>query len=289
MQKLKIFIRAFQRSVTDFTYYRELLNYDFWFSIKYIFALSFLTIFLQTVIFALQVAFLLPQLPSGVDYLEKRMLESYPDDLVVKIKDGILTTNQENPYHIDVPEIRELGDFRHFITINTEASISDFEKAGSFMLVTDQAIVLPDDPTGQQLSSYQVMSLKDVPKDVVIDQETYRLWIAGLNPVFDLIPKIAPFVLLAGILIVPLFGMLYSAGSNLLLLLLLNVVVWMVSMAFGLKLGYWKLYQLGIHGLTIPMLLVMFFTSVSANMPLLFTSAFLFWMVLVLSNLSKAK
>ncbi|QQS43559.1 DUF1189 family protein [Candidatus Roizmanbacteria bacterium] len=289
MQKFKTFIQSFQRSVTDFSYYRELLKYDFWFSIKYIFLLTFLSIFLQTVIFAVQTAFLLPRLPSGMDYLEKRLIEMYPQELVVKIEDGRLSTNQSNPYHIDVPEMKELGNFRHFITINTEASISDFEKAGSFMLVTDRAIVLPDDPTGQQLSSYQVMSLNDIPDDVVIDQKTYRSWIGRLDPVFAMIPKIAPFVLLAGVLIIPIFGMLYSAGSNLLILLLLNVVVWMVSMAFGLKLGYWKLYQLGIHGLTIPMLLTMILTGMNVYMPLVFTSAFLLWMVLVLSHLSKTK
>lgn len=289
MHKLKTFIRVFQRSVTDFSFYRELLKYKFWFSIKYIFFLTFLTIFLQAVIFAIQVAFLLPQLPSGVDHLEKRLQESYPKELVVTIKDGMLSTNQENPYVIDITEMKELGDYKHFITFNTDASISDFEQANSFFLVTDQAIVYPDDPTGQQLTSYQVLSLKDIPEDIVIDQKKYQSWIDNLGPFFDMIPKIAPFVLLAGIFVVPFLGMFFGAGWNLVYLLLLTVVVWMVSMAFRLKLGYWKLYQLGIHGMTLPMILVMLLASVNVYMPLVFTSAFLLFMVLVLSNLSKGK
>lgn len=289
MQKLRIFIQSFQRSVTDFTYYRELLKYNFWFSIKYIFFITFITIFLQTVIFAVQVAFLLPQLPAGVDHLEKRLQESYPKELVVTIKDGMLSTNQENPYVIDVPEIRELGDFKHFITFNTEASISDFDKVDSYFLVTDQAIVYPDDPTGQQLSSYQVMSLKDIPDDIVIDQKKYQTWIDNMRPIFEMIPKAAPFVLLAGVFLVPLFGMLFSAGWNLSYLVILTAVIWIVSKAFNLKLGFWKLYQLGIHGMTLPMLLVMLLASLNVYMPLVFTSTFLLWMVLVLSNLSKGK
>lgn len=289
MQKLKIFIQAFQRSVTDFSYYRELLKSDFWFSIKYILVLTFFTILLQTVMFAVQAAFLLPQLPSGVDYLEKRLLESYPKELVVTIQDGTLSTNQKNPYHVEVPEMQELGDYQHFITFNTDAKISDFEKANSFILVTEKAIVLPDDPTGQQFTSYQVMSLNDIPEDIVINKKVYESSIGQLGPVFDMIPKVAPFILLIGIILIPLFGMLFSTGWNLMFLLLLTVVVWMVSMAFRLKLGYWKLYQLGIHGLTLPMLLTMLLSSLNVYMPLVFTSAFLLFMVLVLSTLSKAK
>jgi len=289
MQKFKTFLVSFQRSVTDFSYYRELLKYDFRFSVKYIFFLTFLSLFLQSVIFAVQVAFLLPKLPSGVDYLEKRLKESYPKELVVTIKDGTLSINQESPYYIDIPEMKDFGDFQHLITFNTEASISDFEKAESFILVTDQAIVYPDDPTGQQLSSYQVMGLKDIPEDAVINWSTYGAWIARLEPVFDTIPKVAPFILLAGIFLVPLVGTLFSVSWNLFYLLILTGVVWIVSKAFNLAIPYKKLYQLGIHGLTFPMLIVMLLSSMNVYMPLVFTSAFLLWMVLVLSKLSKEK
>lgn len=288
MKQFKIFLSSFQRSVTDFSYYRELLKYDFWFSIKYILVLTCAALFIQSVFVAVQIAFLLPKLPSGVEHLERRLKESYPQELVISIKDGSLSINQESPYTIDIPEIREIGVYKHFITIDTGASISDFESADSLILVTDQAIVYPDDPTGQQLTSYQVMSLKDIPDDAVIDKKTYLGWITRLDPLFDMIPKAAPFVLLAGVILVPLFGTLFSVSWNLLYLLILTVVVWLVSKVFNLSLTYGKLYQLGIHGLTMPMILVMILSSVNIFMPLVFTSAFLLWMVLVLSNLSKS-
>ncbi len=287
MQKFNTFKYAFKRSLTDFSYYLEVLKTPFWFSLKYLVLLIFTFIFIQTVFFTVQAALYLPKLPGLLDQIQNRLEAAYPDDLVIMVKNGALTINQPTPYYIDIPEMSEVDGYTHLITIDPEAEVSDFEESRSIVLVTDREIVYPDQQNGSTITSYRVMSLREFPEDVVLDERQYQSFISKLEPIFAWIPRIAPFLLLAGVILIPFFGTLLSTAWQLMYLLFLTGIVFLISKVFHLNISFGKLYQLSMHGLTIPLALSFLMTMLGVYIPLVFTSSFLLWMVIIISKLEK--
>lgn len=287
MHKIATFRYILIRSLTDRTYYHELLSTPFKFSLKFLSALIFLIVTINITALSIQLAFFIPDLPQNLDAFHSRVSQIYPKDLEITVENGLLSINKPTPYDIDIPELNQQIDVDHTITFDPQAEISDFDSYDTLMLVTDQEIIyknysVPNTP-------YEVLPFSQIQESTLINRQDYDNLMAQLDSVFDSLKVSAPYLLAAFTVIAPFLFTLISVAWELFNLILLTAILYFVSRAFKVNLSFWKLYQLGMHGLAVPLSFKFFLTMMGIHIPMLFASAFLLWMVLVLSRFEKSR
>jgi len=280
IQKLKTFKYVFVNSLYKPLYYKHVLKSSIWFSLKYLFFLSFLIFFIQILTL---VVFIIPKigsLPELVDNAYTRVFDFYPSELEVTIDEGILSTNQKNPYYIEIPEMSEDEDFDHFITVDTNANIEDYSVYKTTILVTDSSFIYPDNQ-----SSYAVTSVSDLEWSGVFTSKDYQKIVKELEPAFEAVSKYAPVVLLALFVLVPPIVSIFIVLGHLIFLLFMSLILWFVSIIMKVELSYQQIYHLGIHSLTVPIIITSVLGIFGIHMEMLFTSSFLLFMVYILLKL----
>jgi hypothetical protein len=231
---------------------------------------------------AIYMATLLPKLPEFVTTAKNRLDTFYPSNLVITIKDGIVTTNTDEPVFLNIPEAVD-EDIKHVVTIDTKAKVEDYYDYDTFFLVTDDSVVYPesDDKT------YSVTSIKELQEEVditQIDRNVYEEFLGVAYPALDSIPKLAPFILIGVVLIVPFIASVFEFIRNIIIVALLSVMTFVFALLLKINLPYLKIFQMGLHAVTIPLILMLILFFTGASVPLLFIASFLLWMVIILTQ-----
>src|SRR5690606_17254147 len=141
--------------------------------------------------------------PAFLNTLERRMYELYPENLVITIKDGVLSTNAEEPVFIDIPELHEAPETEHFITIDTEASIEAYLDYKTLFLVTDSEVVYPESDY-EKVMTYEVIPLDSIEENATINKDNYTVFVQEVSSFFPSLPRLAPIILIIGTFILPL-------------------------------------------------------------------------------------
>lgn len=173
-KKLQTFFYSFKRSLVDITYYRHVLRASLPFSVKYFVVFIYFLIFFQSLFFAGATLLLVPKAPEFVKQVKARVKAAYPTELKLQIQKGTLSTNVQNPYYIDIPELQEVDDtekYKHSITIDTKASEKSYRKYQTFLLVTEKGIVYPESEGNN--TSTKFVSFKDM-KPFYLDKAKYN-------------------------------------------------------------------------------------------------------------------
>ncbi len=282
MSILTGFFSSFIRSLRDFTYYKEILNLPFFASVRFLYFTTVLALFINTLLLAITLGFFLPSLSKNIDAVQKRLSTLYPPDLVVIVNNGTIATNVSEPVIFDIPEMSGLIDKKHFLLIQTEAIPADYVDLDTLLLVTAEGVVYPD--ANGSTNSYRIEKAENFG-DVRIDKEDYLAALTRLNAVFEMVSVMAPWFLISSVFIIPLFGSFILTVWRMFILILLTGIVYPVSMIFGYKYRYSRLYKMGLHGLVLPILLTLGLNIIGISIPLVFASSFLLWMVMVLSRI----
>ena len=123
MKRLKTFAHRVWISATAPASYAQFLKQNFSAGVKYLYALL-LTISAFWVIFGLiafSIAF--PTLRGAFAEIREELPGFYPQELVVTLKDGEISTNVREPYFIDVPKRWEKilagSYYKHFVAFDT--------------------------------------------------------------------------------------------------------------------------------------------------------------------------
>ncbi len=282
MNKLKTFYNSFIKSISSPAYYRDIVKAPISFSLKYVFLLSYVFMFIFIATAAIYMATLLPKLPEFVSTAKTRLDEFYPVDLIITIKDGIVTTNKEEPVFLNIPEVTD-EDIKHVVTIDTKAQVEDYYDYDTFFLVTDDSVVYPESDN----KTYSVSSIKELQEDVEItkiDRNVYEEFLVVAYSSLDTIVQLAPFILIGVVLIVPFIASVFEFIRNIIIVAILSVITFVFALLLKINLPYLKIFQMGLHAVTIPLILmlVLFFTG--ATVPLLFIASFLLWMVIILTQ-----
>jgi len=273
MNKFKTFAHAFSKSLTHLNYYRELLNTRFSFSLKYFWVFS-LCIGLVTTISTSIV--LLPGLNKIIARVDKRLVALYPQDLVIKIENGRLTTNAPEPLSIPIPyELftdtpPAISDQKQtfLLTIDTDAPIDDFNKYNSLIFANSRNLALVD-----RDGTYRIYDLKEAP-DMTVDRPLVEKYYDQFRPLLNYIPALLVLVLtLVFILFLPL--------TRLVSLLFLSLFLLLAAKVMNLTLSFSKIYQIGLHSLTLPVLIQIALSSFQLNIPV----PFFFSIMFILYNL----
>ena len=256
MGKLRTFFRTLAKSATSPKYYAEVVQAKFSFSLKFFFFYFFLYALLG-------IAYLTPMvfLPMNreVKKLPDKILEAYPAELEVKIKDGQVSTNVQEPYSIPFPTnlfpvkslpseaYLDVGGTRQpianlsnldLLTIDTKAQVMDIQKYKTLALLTKDSISM----VGEQ-GDIRVYPLKEV-KNVTINKLVVFSVIQVIAPYLKyVVPGLAVCIFLGLAIFWPLGKMFY--------LLLFSVLTLIVGKIFRLSLSYGKYYQIGLHTMVV--------------------------------------
>ncbi len=240
-----VFWDKVKNSIYGPEFYKELQSKPLSFSFKYFYALASILAVIGTAQFSFQV---IPGLTTFLSGLGPEIIDSYPNELVVTIKDGQASSNVAEPYFIKTPESMRNENYRNvpvtdnFVVIDTKNQFTEenFTKYNSFAVVTKTSLAFRKDNGG-----IEIYSLSKMP-NLTIDNASVASFVGKIQPFV----KLAwPFFILASFA-----GFLLSFSAELIYLLFAALLIWIVAKVKKFPIGYKKSYQAGLHIITLPLL-----------------------------------
>jgi hypothetical protein len=193
---------------------------------------------------------IMTDLKKDLEIVEETLISAYPEDLVVTTEKGELSINQPEPYIFPMPEDAEIKiigeekvteEFTNLLVIDTAGTIDDLDKHNTLILVNKTNVLV------RSSNRIEVYPLKDYP-DGEINAETVTALVEEIGPIFDSLPYIVLAMAFLGTLI-------YYFGFRLLYLLAVALLLMGVGSLRGMRLDYSKYYQIGIHAISLPLLI----------------------------------
>lgn len=282
MNKLKTFFQTFYKSLIDFSYYQDVFNASISFSLKYIFILFLFLQFFTGIFFAKELALLIPKVPNFVNQVKMTSRNLFPNDLIINFNNGKLRTNVDEPYFIEFPEnLATHQPKKHFITIDTKAKVEDIKKYRTLILVTANALVLPDKDQG-----YRIQFLDEIKGQFQIDKPNYNLILKKLLPFLDYIPVLIYMLITLSILFFPLLTAGLILISKLVYLYFFSLILFLLAKIMNKNIGYKKVFQLAIHASTLPILISYLAGWINLTIPAFsLSTVLLLFMIFVFSKL----
>lgn len=285
MKVFRQFFQNYNRSVRDISFYKEVLAKPFFFSLQFLYLLTFFILLLHTLLFTISAGFFLPQLPQAIQKLEERLESLYPNDLVITIQDGVIKTNRKTPVVIDFPELTSSTPYSHFVILDVNATQVEYADKKAMILVTKDGVVYPNDmeASGTRFESASQFG------EARITRAAYDKAVVRIENFLAMLPAMAPWFLVVATLMIPIFGSFVVVLWRLIILVILTGILIPVSSLFGNKFTFKELYQMGMHGMAVPISLSLLIMLTGLTIPLVFASSYLLWMVIVLARLSERK
>jgi hypothetical protein len=222
---MKNFFNTIKNSVSSRTWYQDILKGQKPVGFLYIFLLKgivgiVLTTFLSLTFF------------SALPIIVKEIKSRYPSELEVKIHDGVLTSNQENPYYL----------FDKEVVIDTDGTIASLDEYGVQAVITEKSII-----TKKRNGTIEILPLNTFPNltinqkniDFVIDFTTAFKWVI-------------PVLLIIGIWGLGTLSVYFTS-------LILALVVWFVLKMMKHETTYRNAYSIALYTRTIPILVLLNF------------------------------
>jgi hypothetical protein len=217
------------------------------------------------------------------------VVDFYPQELVLTIKKQKISTNVKEPYYISFPEQLEkitAGYYKHLIAIDTQGKADNYKNYESLVLITADKVVSPDD---KGRGDYRVTLLSDklidVPDGTKINKALYDQGVKRILPYLDNIAKYFYGVAIVGVFLTPLAGTLFGLIGKAFYLFWASALLWALVKILRKKLDYGKIYRLGIHGLSLPIVVDLGTGLLGFHFPLLFSIIFFVWMVIILTQI----
>lgn len=284
MRKLKVFFTSFKRSLTDTAYYQDVVKAKFSFSLKYLYLLMFIIALIRGVMLVPGMIMVITELPDIRATIDSAAAELYPEELVLTIEGGVLTTNVEEPYFVPFPgeldarvdgESYDSSNYSSLVAIDTEGSVGEYESYDSLILLTETSVVYPDDNTAD-VGGYRVLPLREIQSDLVIDKQFYDELIAKLLPYLDYAPLVLSVLIVLLILVIPFFLASFYTVGRLFYLLITTLLLLVFVKVIKRDLKYSDIYRISMHTLTAPVILAFVVSLFNYQLPILsYTALFL--------------
>ncbi len=188
----------------------------------------------------------------------------YPQDLEMTVKNGELSINQPEPYYLGneifaavMGDNKESAAFQNFITIDTKASIDDYESYNTIFLVNKKGFAVKQSERGE-IRFYpfsQFTPEKSKASELVINHNMYMQGVKEFGPFVDKIPELFLYVIIGiGIFVIFVYPLFVLLGW-LIALLILSVLGLLVTMVIRRKHTYGYVYKMGMY-IAIPLTLL---------------------------------
>lgn len=287
MKYFKTFLHVLKNSFSSATYYKEVIKAPFSFSLKY-FLFFFFLLSVVTTIF-LSVAIIVP-LNEFLAKFPRLLVNVYPAELELKIKDGAVSTNVAEPYFIPLKQVEQQfkeefqvkgatsDEIKNLVVIDTSASVEDISRYQTAVLVTKRYLSYRKDD-----GKIETVPLSNI-NNVTINQEAVKNVVTYVSPFLAYIPFVVVVFLLFG----TLFWFIFS---QLIYLLVAALAIYLVAKWMKYQLSYRKAYQMDLHLATIltPMFLILDMFHLQASFPFLRLILFTLIGAYILNKIKSAK
>ena len=283
MKKLETFWNTFQRSLLDVSYYKDIARVSFWFSFKYLLFLLICLSVIRSVQLGGAYSTYRKKIPSYIAIGMKEISSLYPKELELRISNGKLYTNVQEPYTIEFPKLFGNMEGKHLAVIDTKGSVDNYQKYNAIFLATRQALVYPDSQQGSKPTT-QVYFFSDLKKSFYMDASQYAKIVKQLSPFAQKLPKYIDQFAVIALILFPFVGGLFWSQSVLFGVVFLTLIIWLVEMILKTNYGYKSLFLMGIHGATWSILFTFLMEITNQKVDFLFNLIFIAWMVFVLAK-----
>jgi len=282
MNSLKTFFYSIKKSLFNPEYYDEVAKAGFGFSYKYLWFLLFILTFIKSLTFAGSYLKNRPQIQPGISKFMDKAQTIYPGDLELKIINGQLYTNTQEPFFFDLDN-RVTADLRrHFLIIDTKGTIENYPNYNTSILATKNAVVYPSKSNNNRIEQTSVFYFRDLKKDVTLNKKIYDNFLNLVKPyTYRALFFIDSFAV-SFLLLFLVFGSLFWTGGVMTGLLFLTLIVWVANLIFKKQYSYGSLFKMGMHAVTWSILTSEIFTYLKSPFPRFYSIIFLVWMLLVL-------
>jgi hypothetical protein len=184
----------------------------------------------------------------------------YPKELEVKVKNGIVTTNVEEPYFIKTPTDDKDEVEPNLIVIDTKTpfSVSQFDNYKSFVWVSKDAIY-----TKSQRNELKVYSLSKID-ELTINKSMVDQLIAKVSPWLVIVIPVLSVLIIIGLFIGYVFRLVY--------LFFLALCIFLMTKVMRCPISYGQSYTVGLYAMTLSFILgILQFFIKGLNIPFLFT------------------
>jgi len=259
MKKIRAFFYVFYKSLTSFMYYRDIIRADLRFSIKYFTVLALIAALITSVTVSVTAV---PKLQKGIDTAMADVLDSFPDNLIITIKDSKFNVNQPEPYAIPLPKSfvgedkTEEGKMKNIIVFDSQGTIEDLEKYNTLALINATNILV------RNQGKIEVYPLKDFP-----DGQFSK------GDIVQLVDKVRPYMIYlphAVITLVLIASLLYFSTFKVAYLAFMGLLLFGVGRGRKLNISYTRALQVAIHSMTLPLLIEVLATSAQVQISLPF-------------------
>jgi len=243
VNKLKTFWQALAGTFTSITYYKKVIKAPLSFSFKFYFFFFFIFSIIVTAVIGAKI---LRPVSDAFHKVPSQIVNTYPSELVITIKNGQAQTNVPEPYFIKPDQLQPLFDENkkddmpddvkkeNLLVIDTQATLEDVDNYDTLVLLTKNYLI-----TKRSNGRLDVTSLEKVP-NIVINREFIR-------NIGDKFSGILQYLLPMMILLVFIAIFIFFSLWNLIYLAFLSIILWIISKLLSFTITFGKLYQIGLH------------------------------------------
>lgn len=282
-EKISKFFDTFWYSVSNKQYYKSILQLSFGFSLVYLWMLLLLLSTATVAKNTLWVVTKLPTLGRNIQLFESKVVEIYPDDLVLTIHNGELSSNVNEPYAIPLPEdwahMLGLDDIKNLAVVDTNGKADQFKTYETVFLLTNSSLVFPDK------GGFRAQPFEKYSDETIINKKKYTAYINIFQPFINNFETIVKGLLVIYVLFGPLCSSILNLIFYLIYLLLFTVPLLLVCKMSGIQFTYSQIYHLSLHGVSLPIFAVFVLSIFGVSLPFLFTFLFMCWMTMILMYL----
>lgn len=233
------FFQTIADSIYSPDFYATMPKKSFGGALKYFLLLSLLLALVRSAVPAWNfVSVVRPE----IDTLINRARVVYPPELELQIRDGMVTSNVQEPYSIPLPMESDQSDDRLNLAVidtKTPFSAAQFDEYHTIAWVAKDTIFIRGD------SEMKTYDLSDV-SDFTVNKALIDSFLQSVSPWFNLITPLA----LAGIFF--MMGMIHVL--RLVYLLFLAFLIWIVMKMISKPLSYGQSYTMGMYAMTLGLL-----------------------------------
>lgn len=220
-------------------FYKELLKKKFSYSILYFISFIFLLNFVMFIV-------LLFKINIGLNFNNlKLFLNSFdrlPDNLIVNIENGFLSTNSNGPVFI----WSNIGSSKKLIVVIDETAASEkIRQYKSSVLFTSTNIVI------DQWKNKEIINLPYTKSDVKITKD---MVINFKQILINIFPIILGFIAFYMLVLTPIFTIIFL----LLFLSFITLIIYLIFKLWAKKLIFNKTLQISFHATTLPIIIYSF-------------------------------
>ena len=259
------FFNTLKSAVYDPEFYKRIPKIGLGSAIGYFFLLALIFTVLNAVFLSND---LLRKAPEELKKAISEATSSYPEDLVVELNQGRVSTNTREPFFVPFPEGEtevDGEDINNLLVIDTTTpySAAQFEQYKTLIWVTQDSVFYRDSNEFQQRS----IDLSEM-ENIKVDKDFINYWVGQVNP---WLVYVGP-----GLLLIVTLGMFIGFAFNLVYFLFLAVFIFFLSSIFKWGLGYGDAYKTAIYSSTLAFIvdMVIFNTGIYTGFfgfPFLFT------------------